>query len=193
MKPWRRDVCHQVVPSWAGIRPLDGSGDGCYAERDLPACISARASGLLRHRQTVKELKRAGCYLGLVSGTQQSTLHSRSSRTPRLGSGADTRPRSPARGGRRGATGSRSGSALPTARPATSPGTQTRRQRARRAKSRSRPRRRRLTLSVHVSTHLSTDMFWMTALKGSASVTLSGRRKQPLKMALPSERQRGRG
>lgn len=43
------------------------------------------------------------------------------------------------------------------------------------------------TLSVHMSTHLSTDMFWMTALKGRASVTLSGRWKHPLKMALPSE------
>ena len=44
-----------------------------------------------------------------------------------------------------------------------------------------------LTLSVHMSTHLSTDMFWMTALKGSAKVTLSGLWKHPLKMALPSE------
>lgn len=50
--------------------------------------------------------------------------------------------------------------------------------------------RRRLTLSVHMSTHLSTDMFWMTALKGRARVTLSGLRKQPFKMALPSERRR---
>lgn len=49
---------------------------------------------------------------------------------------------------------------------------------------------RPLTLSVHVSTHLSTDMFWMTAVKGSARVTLSGRWKQPLKMALPSEMDR---
>lgn len=46
-----------------------------------------------------------------------------------------------------------------------------------------------LTFSVHMSTHLSTDIFWMTALKGSASVTLSGRWKHPLKMALPSEKQ----
>lgn len=49
---------------------------------------------------------------------------------------------------------------------------------------------RPLTLSVHMSTHLSTDMFWMTALKGSARVTLSGLWKQPLKMALPSETDR---
>lgn len=49
--------------------------------------------------------------------------------------------------------------------------------------------RRRLTFSVHMSTHLSTDMFWMTALKGRARLTLAGLRKQPLKMALPSETQ----
>lgn len=47
-----------------------------------------------------------------------------------------------------------------------------------------------LTLSVHMSTHLSTDMFWMTALKGSANEMLSGRWKHPLKMALPSETDR---
>lgn len=45
------------------------------------------------------------------------------------------------------------------------------------------------TFSVHMSTHLSTDMFWITAAAGSASVTLSGLLKQPLKMALPSETQ----
>lgn len=43
---------------------------------------------------------------------------------------------------------------------------------------------------MHVSTHLSTDMFWMTALKGRATVTFSGRWKHPLKMALPSETDR---
>lgn len=43
-----------------------------------------------------------------------------------------------------------------------------------------------LTFSVHMSTHLSTDMFWITALAGSARVTLSGLLKHPLKMALPS-------
>lgn len=72
----------------------------------------------------------AGCYLELVSGTQQSTLHSRSSRTLRLDSGADTRPRSPAHGGRRGGTGSHSDIDLLTGRPGTSPGTETRRHNA---------------------------------------------------------------
>lgn len=130
----------------------------------------------------------AGCYLELVSGTQQSTLHFHSSQTLRLDSGADTRPRFPAHGGRRGATGSHSDIDLLTGRPGIFPGTETRRHSA---QAKPNPQMKTgLTLSVHVSTHLSTDMFWMTALKGRASVTLSGRRKQPLKMALPSERQR---
>ena len=42
------------------------------------------------------------------------------------------------------------------------------------------------TFSVHMSTHLSTDMFCMTAVTGRARETLSGFRKQPLNMALPS-------
>lgn len=69
----------------------------------------------------------AGGYLEPVSGTQQRTLHSRSSRTLRLDSGADTRPHFPARGGRREGTGSRSDIDLLTGRLGIFPGTETRR------------------------------------------------------------------
>lgn len=78
----------------------------------------------------LKEVRRGSapvCYLEPVSGTQQSTLHSRSSRTLRLGTGAHTSPRFPARGGRRAGTGSRSDIDLRTGRPGIFPGTETRR------------------------------------------------------------------
>lgn len=45
------------------------------------------------------------------------------------------------------------------------------------------------TCCVQTSTHRSTDMLWITSLKGRASWMLSGRWKQPLSRALPSERQ----
>lgn len=79
----------------------------------------------LREKEEKKTGSAAGGYLEPASGTQQSTLHSRSSRTLRLGSGADTRPRFPARGGRRGGTGSRSDIDLLTGRPGIFPGTET--------------------------------------------------------------------
>ena len=47
------------------------------------------------------------------------------------------------------------------------------------------------TFSVQKSTHLSTDMFSISWLTGRAMETLSGRRKQPRKIALPSARERG--
>lgn len=72
----------------------------------------------------------AGGYLEPVSGTQQRTPHSRSSQTLRLDSGADTRPRFPARGGRREGTGSRSDTDPPTGRLGIFPGTDTRRHNA---------------------------------------------------------------
>lgn len=45
------------------------------------------------------------------------------------------------------------------------------------------------TCCVQTSTHRSTDMFWITWVKGSARSMLSGRWKQPLSRALPSETQ----
>lgn len=132
-------------------------------------------------------------HLEPVSGTPQSTRRSRSSRTLPRGSGGDTCPRPPAREGRREESGSRRDTDLQPGWPASSP--------------KIRPSLNTvdtfrcihvqcihpttpLTLSVHMSTHLSTDMFWMTALKGSARVTLSGLWKHPLKIALPSETDR---
>lgn len=128
-----------------------------------------------------------------MSGTQQSTRRSRSSRTLPRGSGGDTCPRPPAHEGRREESGSRSDTDLQPGRPAFSPKIQqpldtidTFRCIHVQCINPTAP----LTLSVHMSTHLSTDMFWMTALKGSARVTLSGLWKHPLKMALPSETER---
>lgn len=69
----------------------------------------------------------AGRYLEPVSGTPQKTPHSRSSRTLRLHSGADTRPHFRARGGRREGTGIRSDTDLLTGRRGISPGTEARR------------------------------------------------------------------
>lgn len=102
----------------------------------VAACISERAHHILLHSQIFnkKNMKKrsetgsaAGGYLEPVSGTQQRTLHSRSSRTLRLDSGADTRPHFPARGGRREGTGSRSDIDLLTGRLGIFPGTETRR------------------------------------------------------------------
>lgn len=47
------------------------------------------------------------------------------------------------------------------------------------------------TFSVQKSTHLSTDMFSMSRLTGRAMETLSGWRKHPRNIALPSARDRG--
>lgn len=121
-------------PHW--MHPFNQSGDCWYAERALPARISERAHHILLHSQifNTKNMKKrsetgsaAGGYLEPVSGTQQRTLHSRSSRTLRLDSGADTRPHFPARAGRREGTGSRSDIDLLTGRLGIFPGTETRR------------------------------------------------------------------
>lgn len=121
-----------------------------------------------------------------MSGRRQSNCRFHSFQTLPLGTDWDTCPRPPAHAGRRGALGIRSSIDLQRAQPAISPGTQQPLYTEDTLAQRTNPQHP-LTLSVHMSTHLSTDMFWMTALKGRASVTLSGRWKHPLKMALPSE------
>lgn len=131
-------------------------------------------------------------YLEPASGTPQSTRRSRSSQTLPRGSGGDTCPRPPAHEGRREASGSRSNIGLRPGRPVISPEIQQplHTEATYTCTNVQCMNTHPLTFSVHMSTHLSTDMFWMTELKGSARVTLSGLRKQPLKMALPSETDR---
>ena len=140
-------------------------------------------------------MRTAELYLEPASGTQQSTRDSRSSQTLPHGSVGDTCPRPPAHGGRKEVLGSHSNSDLQPGQPAISPETQLPLYTASKltyttVQCMNTRIQHSLTLSVHMSTHLSTDMFWMTALKGSANVTLSGRWKHPLKMALPSETDR---
>lgn len=127
-----------------------------------------------------------------MSGTPQSTRRFRSSQTLPLGSGRDTCPRSPAHEERREESGSRNNIGPQPGRPVISPEIQQslHTEHTNMHKYTVHEYTHALTLSVHMSTHLSTDMFWMTELKGSARVTLSGLRKHPLKMALPSETDR---
>lgn len=132
-------------------------------------------------------------YLGPASGTQQRTGRSHSSQTPRPDSDGDTFLHPPGHGGRTEESGSHSNTGLQPELPVISPDTESHHKNTTRCTytlSLEKHKHYLLTLSVHMSTHLSTDMFWMTALKGRATVTFSGRRKHPLKMALPSEKTR---
>lgn len=143
------------------------------------------------HSLICPSLERDMSYLEPASGTLRSTRRYRSSQTLPHSSGGDTFLHPPAHEERTEMSGSRNNIVLQPARPVISPEIQapldtgdtllcTAVQRTHRT----------LTFSVHMSTHFSTDMFWMTALKGRANVTLSGRWKHPLKMALPSETDR---
>lgn len=102
-----------------------GISQHAFLKVRIISCFTVKYSQQLKKRSETESA--AGRYLEPVSGTQQNTLRSRSSRTLRLDSGADTRPHFPARGGRREGTGSRSGIDLLTARLRIFPGTETRR------------------------------------------------------------------
>lgn len=133
----------------------------------------------------------ANFYLEPASGTLQSTRRYRSSQTLLHGSGGDTFLHPPAHEERTERSGSHNNIDLQPGRPVISPEIQVALYTADTLICTIlQCTHRKLTLSVHMSTHLSTDMLWMTALKGSANVTLSGRWKHPLKMALPSETDR---
>lgn len=94
----------------------------------MQSVISQRASNLnvpiVSLRVSAFQVLATGLYLEPVSGTPQSTPRSRSSRTLPPGSGADTCPRSPTRGGRREESGSRSDIDHQPRRPVISPETE---------------------------------------------------------------------
>lgn len=129
-----------------------------------------------------------------VSGTPQSSYRCHSSRTPLRRSAQDTCPRSPCRAEGTLAWPARNGTALQPGLPASAPVVQCRYAEANKNDREKEKTEKKdpFTCWVQRSTHRSTDMFWINSVKGRANLMLSGRWKQPLRRALPSETHQGK-